>query len=41
MKTTKYRIRQGSILEYAVFMAVVIVIVAACIWAGAGTYMGA
>lgn len=30
-----------AICEYAVFMAVVTVIVAACIWAGSGTYMGA
>lgn len=35
----KYRVREGSPLEFCIFMLSVITIVAACIWAASGTYM--
>ena len=36
----KYRVKEGSPLEFAVFMTTVITIMAACIWAASGTYLG-
>ncbi len=35
----KYRIREGSPLEFAAFTLTVIGIMAACIWAASGTYL--
>lgn len=37
----KYRIKEGSVLEFALFMVVVAVIAALCIAGGASTYLGA
>lgn len=37
----KYRIREGSILEFALFIVVVAAIAALCIAGGVSTYLGA
>lgn len=36
----KYRVREGSPLEFMMFSITVIAIMAACIWAASGTYLG-
>lgn len=36
----KYRVRKDSPLSYMGFMLTVITIMAACIWAASGTYLG-